>query len=173
MRVTTPPIESMKQTRRNVLRKVSALSAVTLGASGLAAAADCSSYPDWRSDTSYTDGDRVVYNGSLWEAQWWTQANEPETSDSVWVEVGPCNGSGSGGDGGDGGGGGNTAPSALVYREPDFTRTGGNGHVSTGTVPPIRMGRSRPTTGRSATAPARAGKRPHTATATPVATPSR
>ena len=82
----------MKQTRRNVLRKVSALSALTLGASGLVAAADCSGYPDWQSDVAYTDGDRVVYDGALWEAQWWTQANEPETSDSVWVKVGLCDG---------------------------------------------------------------------------------
>ncbi|KZN23394.1 hypothetical protein A4G99_15435 [Haladaptatus sp. R4] len=92
----------MKYTRRNVLRDVSALTALGIGASGLAAAADCSGYPDWRSDTSYTDGDRVVYDGALWEAQWWTQANEPEPSDSVWVKVGPCDGSG----------GGNAAPTA-------------------------------------------------------------
>ncbi|MCO8243701.1 glycosyl hydrolase family 18 protein [Haladaptatus sp. AB643] len=107
----------MKQTRRNVLRKVSALSALTLGASGLAAAADCSGYSDWQSDVAYTDGDRVVYDGALWEAQWWTQANEPETSDSVWVKVGPCDGSGGGGDGGDGGDG-NTAPTASFTANP-------------------------------------------------------
>ena len=107
----------MKQTRRNVLRKVSALSALTLGASGLVAAADCSGYSDWQSDVAYTDGDRVVYDGALWEAQWWTQANEPETSDSVWVKVDPCDGSGGGGDGGDGGDG-NTDPTASFTANP-------------------------------------------------------
>ncbi len=102
----------MNFTRRNVLRKVSALSVLPLGTSGLAAAADCSEIAQWQSDVSYTDGDRVSYNDALWEAQWWTRANEPDTEDSVWQQLGDCNGNG--------GGGGNESPEASFTFSPSL-----------------------------------------------------
>lgn len=104
----------MKFTRRTVLRKISALSALTLGMSGIAAAADCSGIAQWNSNTAYGGGDRVVYNNALWEAQWWTRANEPSTADSVWSQVGDCSGSG----GGDGSDGGNQSPTASFTTSP-------------------------------------------------------
>jgi hexosaminidase len=42
----------MKHTRRNILRKASALSVLTIGASGVAAAADCIGVPAWDSNTT-------------------------------------------------------------------------------------------------------------------------
>lgn len=34
----------------------------------------------WDPDQIYTDGDRVTHNGTTWEAQWWTQDQEPGAS---------------------------------------------------------------------------------------------
>ncbi|WP_155119342.1 family 20 glycosylhydrolase [Halomicrobium katesii] len=82
----------MRETRRNILRKASALSALAIGVSGTASAADCSDVQQWQSGTAYNGGDRVVYDDGLWEAEWWTQANEPEESDSVWTKIGDCGG---------------------------------------------------------------------------------
>ncbi|MFC6963054.1 PKD domain-containing protein [Halocatena marina] len=98
----------MKLTRRSILRKASTLPALTLGTSGFAAAADCSGITQWQSDVAYTEGEQVVYNDALWEAQWWTQANEPDTSDSVWVKIGDCGS----------GGGDNEAPTASFTTSP-------------------------------------------------------
>ncbi|RQG86677.1 PKD domain-containing protein [Natrarchaeobius halalkaliphilus] len=79
----------MKRTRRNVLRDASKLSALLagLGAAG-AAKADSDEYPEWDSETVYTGDDRVVYDGSVWEASWWTQGDEPGESEwGPWEEV--------------------------------------------------------------------------------------
>lgn len=53
---------------------------------------DCTQYPQWDAETAYTGGDRVVYDDALWEAQWWTQGNEPDAADSVWANRGSCEG---------------------------------------------------------------------------------
>ncbi|RQG99216.1 PKD domain-containing protein [Natrarchaeobius oligotrophus] len=39
-------------------------------------------YPEWDPDEVYTSGDRVVHDGTVWEAQWWTRGDEP--GDSEW-----------------------------------------------------------------------------------------
>ncbi|MBZ6495064.1 PKD domain-containing protein [Natrinema longum] len=64
----------MKPTRRTLLRTVSTLTAGLAGATTVSAT---ESPPQWDPDTVYTDGDRVVYDGTVWEAQWWTRGNEP------------------------------------------------------------------------------------------------
>ncbi len=51
-------------------------------------------YPEWNSTTVYTGGQRVTYHGYIYEAQWWTQGENPETSGSgVWKNLGPVDGS--------------------------------------------------------------------------------
>ncbi|WP_247004354.1 glycosyl hydrolase family 18 protein [Halosolutus gelatinilyticus] len=70
----------MKRTRRTVLSNATKLSALLagIGASGAVAAQE-DSYPEWDPDVAYTEGDRVVHGGYVWEAQWWTRGNEPGT----------------------------------------------------------------------------------------------
>ncbi|WP_345785876.1 glycoside hydrolase family 11 protein [Halomontanus rarus] len=44
--------------------------------------------PTWDSDEVYTEGDQVTWNGSIWNAQWWTQNQEPGASQwGPWEEV--------------------------------------------------------------------------------------
>lgn len=90
----------MNESRRDLLRKVSALPAVLYGFSSVAAAADCSDVDQWNAETAYSGGDQVVYDDTLWEAQWWTRGNEPDGSEAVWTEISGCDGNG-GGDGND------------------------------------------------------------------------
>lgn len=45
-----------------------------------------SDYPEWSASKVYLGGDRVTYNGQVYEALWWTQGENPATS-SVWVLV--------------------------------------------------------------------------------------
>lgn len=80
----------MNDSRRDLLRKVSALPALTLGLSGIASAADCSSYPGWSSETAYEGGDKVVYVDTLWNAEWWTRGTEPAENADAWTKVGGC-----------------------------------------------------------------------------------
>ncbi|OVE84698.1 endo-1,4-beta-xylanase [Natronolimnobius baerhuensis] len=45
-------------------------------------------YPEWDADEVYTEGDRVSWDGTNWEAQWWTQNQEPGTNQwGPWEEV--------------------------------------------------------------------------------------
>lgn len=103
----------MTFTRRTVLRKVSALSALAVGTSGIAAAADCSGVSQWDSNTAYSGGDQVVYDGDLWTAEWWTRGNSPDTSDGVWTNEGDCTG-----------GGGNEPPTASFTTNPSSPAPG-------------------------------------------------
>lgn len=43
--------------------------------------------PEWNSATAYTGGSRVLYQGSLYEAKWWTQNEIPGTSSGVWTYI--------------------------------------------------------------------------------------
>ncbi|UFJ39134.1 fibronectin type III domain-containing protein [Brevibacillus humidisoli] len=54
-------------------------------------AATCD-YPAWSSSEVYTAGDRVTYNGIIYEAKWWTQGEQPDQSGEwgVWKYIGEC-----------------------------------------------------------------------------------
>ncbi|QGA81650.1 Chitin-binding protein [Halomicrobium sp. LC1Hm] len=44
--------------------------------------------PAWDSGAAYTSGDQVTYNGKTWEAKWWTQGDEPGSSEwGPWEQV--------------------------------------------------------------------------------------
>jgi len=46
-------------------------------------------YPEWNSSEIFDTGDRVTHNGRVFEAQWWTQNQEPGTSPwGAWMEIG-------------------------------------------------------------------------------------
>lgn len=46
--------------------------------------------PGWRQEAVYTAGDRVVWDGKLWEAAWWTQGDEPGANPhGPWQEIAP------------------------------------------------------------------------------------
>ncbi|NMM48129.1 glycosyl hydrolase family 18 protein [Marinigracilibium pacificum] len=48
--------------------------------------------PTWESAKVYNGGDRVSYNGNIYEAKWWTQGENPAQSAEygVWALIGPC-----------------------------------------------------------------------------------
>lgn len=99
--------EPIQHTRRKILRTTSAFIAAMAGA-GTASAAQ-SQYPTWDADTVYTDGDRVIHEGYVWEAKWWTRGNEPIGREwGPWKKIGPVDdgGDGDSGDGDDGDSGG-------------------------------------------------------------------
>ena len=113
----------MKHTRRDVLQKASALGALAVGASGVAAAADCSGVSKWSSSKTYTGGDQAVYDGSLWEAKWWTSGDEPGSSEwGPWEEVGACGDD----DGGDDDGGSGVDCSGVSAYDSSATYNGGD-----------------------------------------------
>jgi len=58
-----------------------------------------SEYPTWDSTAVYRTGDRVVHDGRVWEAQWYTQDQEPREEDYyVWQPVEDESAGDSGGD---------------------------------------------------------------------------
>ncbi|MBV7300359.1 glycosyl hydrolase family 18 protein [Enterovibrio paralichthyis] len=51
---------------------------------------DMNALPDaevWQADTVYLTGDKVVFNGDLYQAKWWTQNNVPGSMYGPWMKV--------------------------------------------------------------------------------------
>lgn len=53
-----------------------------------------SPYPVWRADRAYTDGEKVVWQRTVYEAKWWTEGDVPDAPaeqpwDTPWRNVGP------------------------------------------------------------------------------------
>ncbi len=74
--------------------------------------ASCDGISTWSSSVTYLGGNRVRYNGTLYEAKWWNQNRNPETNsgrDDEWRNLGPC----------DGDGGPNTPPTVQVTSPSD------------------------------------------------------
>jgi chitinase len=114
-----------RRTLRTALIAGSAL-ALTAGgsvlalASGSAAQASTACAAAWSSTAVYTAGNQASENGINYTANWWTQGNDPATSNGgpgsgqPWTSNGSCTG-GTGGGGGGGGGGGTGSVSGLLF----------------------------------------------------------
>ncbi len=50
----------------------------------------CAGIAAWNSTTAYTGGNQVTYNGSLWQAKWWTYNDVPGGAAGVWTLVSSC-----------------------------------------------------------------------------------
>lgn len=51
----------------------------------------CAGIAAWSSTVAYVGGSQVTFNGSLWQAKWWTQADTPGGSAGVWTLIRSCN----------------------------------------------------------------------------------
>nr|ADJ56636.1 chitinase [Bacillus sp. SC081] len=49
-------------------------------------------YNEWKDTAVYTGGDRVVFNGKVYEAKWWTKGEQPDQAgeSGVWKLIGDC-----------------------------------------------------------------------------------
>ena len=50
----------------------------------------CSGTEAWSATKTYTGGNTVTYNGSLWKAKWWTYDDVPGGASGVWAVVSSC-----------------------------------------------------------------------------------
>lgn len=50
----------------------------------------CGTVGAWNAATVYSGGARAASRGTIYEARWWTQGQQPGTADSPWRAVGPC-----------------------------------------------------------------------------------
>nr|QNT18195.1 chitinase [Bacillus altitudinis] len=50
------------------------------------------SYDEWKETSAYTGGERVRFNGKVYEAKWWTKGDRPDQSGwwAVWRLIGGC-----------------------------------------------------------------------------------
>jgi len=113
----------MHLSKRNAKKRVftlSTLSASCLMAFNSYAAVDCSTLDNWKSATVYNSGDQVQYLDKAYQANHWTQANDPAQTASEWgpwKEIGSCDVTG-----------GNELPSATIT-SPTETDTIAEGDV--------------------------------------------
>ncbi|KAF4571382.1 Chitinase 1 [Pleurotus pulmonarius] len=52
----------------------------------------CAGVASWVSNIAYVGGSQVVFNGHLWTAKWWSQADTPGGAAGVWTDNGACSG---------------------------------------------------------------------------------
>jgi len=50
----------------------------------------CAGVAPWNSTTAYVGGSQVTFNGSLWQAKWWSEADVPGGAAGVWTLIGSC-----------------------------------------------------------------------------------
>lgn len=50
----------------------------------------CAGIAAWSATTAYTGGSEVTYNGSLWQAKWWTYGDVPGGAAGVWTLISSC-----------------------------------------------------------------------------------
>ncbi|MDX6343568.1 MAG: chitinase, partial [Trebonia sp.] len=121
-----------KRILRTVLIAGSALGLTAGGsilalASGPAAQAATTCAAAWSSTAVYTAGNQASENGINYTANWWTQGNDPATSNGgsgsgqPWTSDGACSGSGGGGGGGGGGTGTGSVNGLLFSPYKDVT----------------------------------------------------
>ena len=55
---------------------------------------DVGDIPGWKSSNVYIAGDKVVYNGKIYQASWWTRGDNPEEQEEVgpWKYIGQASG---------------------------------------------------------------------------------
>ncbi|KAF7975717.1 hypothetical protein HWV62_8679 [Athelia sp. TMB] len=76
---TPPPTSSTKKTT------TSSTTTTSVASGGL-----CGGVAAWMSNVAYTGGSEVTYNGALWQAKYWSEADAPGGAAGDWTEVGPC-----------------------------------------------------------------------------------
>jgi chitinase len=120
-------MEASMQVRRRILHTAlvagSALGltagSVLAGTTGPAAQAAATCAAAWSSATVYTAGNQASEAGINYTANWWTQGNDPATSNGgpgsgqPWTSDGSCTGGGGGGSSGGGGSGGGTGTGSV------------------------------------------------------------
>ncbi|MBB5019110.1 chitin-binding protein [Chitinivorax tropicus] len=55
-----------------------------------ASEAGCSDTQPWSNSRTYNGGETVATNGQLWQAQWWSQGEEPGGQQGAWKAIGKC-----------------------------------------------------------------------------------
>ncbi|KAK9764544.1 Chitinase 2 [Basidiobolus ranarum] len=51
----------------------------------------CANVAAWSSSVAYNGGQKISYNGHLWQAKWWTQNDTPgNNGQNVWTDLGSC-----------------------------------------------------------------------------------
>ncbi|KAJ6513432.1 glycoside hydrolase [Mycena sanguinolenta] len=50
----------------------------------------CAGVAAWVSNVAYVGGSQVTYNGHLWQANWWSEADVPGGASGDWADLGAC-----------------------------------------------------------------------------------
>ncbi|KAF5311764.1 hypothetical protein D9619_003380 [Psilocybe cf. subviscida] len=82
---TTKPTSSSSSTTKPVTTSTPTATPTSSGS--------CAGIASWSSSVAYVGGSQVVYNGHLWTAKWWSQADVPGGAAADWTDNGPCSSS--------------------------------------------------------------------------------
>ncbi|THV02759.1 glycoside hydrolase [Dendrothele bispora CBS 962.96] len=51
---------------------------------------NCAGVAAWQTSIAYEGGSMVTFNGHLWQAKWWSQADQPGGAADDWTDLGAC-----------------------------------------------------------------------------------
>ncbi|KAJ7104314.1 glycoside hydrolase [Mycena belliarum] len=85
---TTPPTTTTsKTTTTTTTPTTTTTTATTTTTTG---SGSCAGVAAWVSNVAYVGGTQATYNGHLWQAKWWSQADVPGGAAGVWTDLGAC-----------------------------------------------------------------------------------
>ncbi|KAG2177829.1 hypothetical protein INT43_003076, partial [Umbelopsis isabellina] len=90
---TSAKTTTSKTTTSTSVSKTTTTTTTSASATATGGSGSCSGVAAWSSSTAYVGGSKVTYNGSLWQAKWWTQNETPSATSDVWVSQGTCSAS--------------------------------------------------------------------------------
>ncbi|EJC98222.1 glycoside hydrolase [Fomitiporia mediterranea MF3/22] len=83
--VPVPPSSSSSTRTTSSTRSTSTSSSTAVPTAG-----SCAGVAPWSSSIAYNGGSQVTFNGHLWTAKWWSQADQPGGAADDWTDNGPC-----------------------------------------------------------------------------------
>ncbi|KAJ6494646.1 glycoside hydrolase family 18 protein [Mycena vitilis] len=87
---TTSKTTSTTSTTSKTTSTTSTTSKTTTTTTSTSTGGSCAGVAAWVSSIAYVGGSRVTYNGRLYQANWWSQADVPTGASGDWADLGAC-----------------------------------------------------------------------------------
>ncbi|KAJ7931357.1 glycoside hydrolase family 18 protein [Mycena leptocephala] len=87
---TTSTSKTTSSTTTKTTTTTSTSKTTTTTSSTTIISGSCAGVAAWVSTTAYVGGSEVTFNGHLWQAKWWSEADAPGGAAGDWADLGAC-----------------------------------------------------------------------------------
>ncbi|KAJ7274559.1 glycoside hydrolase [Mycena haematopus] len=87
---TTTTTSSTTKTTTSTTSTTKTTTSTTTSTTSTIKSGSCAGVAAWVSTVAYVGGSQVTYNGHLWQANWWSEADVPGGASGDWADLGAC-----------------------------------------------------------------------------------